>query len=332
MPSMDIFNNDAFGTISLTKGINDLKHVPRRLGQLGIFAETGVTTTTVAVERQGDTLVLVPAGQRGGIALPSGIDRRNMINLSTIHLPQVATVMADSVQNVRAFGSETEVQTVQNIVLQHQVKQRRAIDATIEYQRIGALKGAIVDSNGSTVLTNLFTAFGVEQQTQDMGLDVTTTKVRNTALAAKRKVEDALGDGFYTGMRAICSASYFDAMIGHADVEAAYERWMNGEHLRNDPRGGFMFAGIMWEEYRGTVNSIDFIGAGDAYLFPEGVPDLFQTHFAPADYTETVNTIGLPYYSKQEALQLGKGILLESQSNPISLCTRPRAVVKLTAA
>jgi hypothetical protein len=46
---------------------------------------------------------------------------------------------------------------------------------------------------------------------------------------------------------------------------------------------------------------------------------------------ETVNTIGLPYYAKQEELRMGKGIDLESQSNPISICTRPRAVIKLTA-
>jgi hypothetical protein len=45
---------------------------------------------------------------------------------------------------------------------------------------------------------------------------------------------------------------------------------------------------------------------------------------------ETVNTIGIPYYAKQEARRMNKGIDFEAQSNPINLCTRPRAIVKLT--
>ena len=102
--------------------------------------------------------------------------------------------------------------------------------------------------------------------------------------------------------------------------------------LRNDVRGGFRFGDVFWEEYRGQVGAQKFIADGEAYLIPEGVSDLFVTHYAPADYMETVNTIGLPYYAKQEVMDFNKGIMVETQSNPISLCTRPRAVVKLTVA
>ena len=80
------------------------------------------------------------------------------------------------------------------------------------------------------------------------------------------------------------------------------------------------------------MNSIDFIDTNSAYLVPEGVAELFIARFAPADYVETVNTLGLPYYAKQEAMRMGKGIDIETQSNPITLCTMPRACVKLTTA
>jgi hypothetical protein len=105
---------------------------------------------------------------------------------------------------------------------------------------------------------------------------------------------------------------------------------MNGEFLRADNRAGFYFAGVFWEEYRGNVSGQPFVADGTALMIPEGVPDLFVTHFAPADYMETVNTLGLPYYAKQEAMDFGKGIMVEAQSNPISLCTRPAAVVVLS--
>jgi hypothetical protein len=60
----------------------------------------------------------------------------------------------------------------------------------------------------------------------------------------------------------------------------------------------------------------------------EGVPDLFITRFAPADYVETVNTIGLPRYAKQIPMRNGKGIELEVQTNPINLCTQPGVLLK----
>jgi hypothetical protein len=330
MPTMDIFNNDAFSVSSLTKAINETAHVPGRLGALGLFSEEGITTTSIQIEKVGESLSLVPAGERGAPANPVGGDKRTMLSFNAIHLPQRSTILADTIQNVRAFGSENELQTVQGVVNQRLAKHRRNLDATIEFQRMGALKGLIVDADGSTPLVNLFTQFGVSQQVQDMDFGGSTDP-RANAMAAKRKVEDALGNGTYTGLRAFCSADFFDAMIGDADVKNAYDRWMDGEFLRNDPRGGFFFGGIYWEEYRGNVGGNAFIAAGDAYLVPEGVPDLLVTHYAPADYMETVNTIGLPYYAKQEELRMGKGIDLESQANPISICTHPRAIIRLTA-
>ena len=64
---------------------------------------------------------------------------------------------------------------------------------------------------------------------------------------------------------------------------------------------------------------------------PLGVPDMFLTRFAPADYLETVRGIGLPYYTKTAPMRMNKGIQLESQSNPLNINTRPDAVIRLKA-
>ncbi|QRQ86254.1 major capsid protein [Cupriavidus oxalaticus] len=332
MPHLDIFNNDAFSVASLTKAINDVPHQPTRIGELGLFTEESITTTALSIEKQGTTLSLVPAAQRGAPGKPVTNDKRQLVSINTVHLPQRGAVVADEVQNLRAFGSETELEAVQTLVNKKLAKMRRNIDVTMEYQRIGAIKGQVLDADGTTVLLDLWSTFGVSQQSFPMVLGTDSTKVRLKAVAAKRLVEDALGGLMYRGLRALCSAAFFDALVGHPAVERAYDRWMNGEFLRTDKRAGFEFAGITWEEYRGNVGGNDFIEDGDAHLVPEGVPDLFVTNFAPADYMETVNTNGLPYYAKQEAMGFNKGVELEAQSNPISICTRPRAVVKLTVA
>lgn len=330
MASLDIFNSDAFGMQSLTKSINEQPYVPGRLGALGLFEEEGVSTTSVSVEKLGETLALVPASERGSPGTPVNGDKRTAVNFSCIHLAQRGRILADEIQGVRAFGSETELETVQNVVNKRLGKMRRRLDATIEYQRMGALKGQILDANGSTVLVDLFTQFGLTQQTKAMVLGTATTKVRTKVLEAKRLMEDALGNAMYTGARALCSPAFFDALTSHDLVEKYFINWQSNEVMRQDARAAFLFGGVLWEEYRGAVGGVDFITSGDAYLVPEGVPDLFVTHYGPADYVEAANTIGLPYYAKQEPLPFGKGVDVESQSNPISICTRPRAVIKLT--
>ena len=329
---MDIFNDDAFSVVSLTKAIEDTPFVPGRVGQLGIFSEEGVSTTSISIEKIGSTVSLVPAASRGSSGRPMGNDKRQMIPFTATHLPQRASILADEVQNLRAFGSESEVETAQRLMNRKLAKMRRDLDTTIEYQRIGAIKGSILDSDGTTELLNLHTAFGTSVTSHSLVLGTAGTPVRNKVIEARRKMEAALGGLTYSGARVLCSASFFDALVGHAKVEAAFDRYMNGEFLREDQRGGFYFAGVFWEEYRGQVGATKFIADGEAWMVPEGVPDLFVTNYAPADYMETVNTLGQAYYAKQEPKDFGKGIDVETQSNPIHICTRPAVPVKLLAA
>jgi hypothetical protein len=207
---------------------------------------------------------------------------------------------------------------------------RTNIDITLEWQRMGALKGIVLDSDGTTELANLYTLFGLSQVTHDMALDSDTTKVRNKTVEFKRKIEDGLDGLPYQGIRVLCSSTFFDAFVSHPAVELAWLRFQESENLRADLRKGFRFGDVFWEEYRGNVGGHAFIADNKAYAIPEGVPKMFLTRFAPANYMETVNTIGLPYYAKQKSMDYDKGVEFESQSNPIMINTRPNAVVELS--
>jgi hypothetical protein len=329
MPALDIFQNDAFGVVSLTKAINDVPYEPKRLGELGWFSEEGVTTTSLMIEREGTTISLVPSGARGAPAKPVGPDKRKVVPLPAVHLPQRATINADEVQNVRAFGSETDEMTVMSLVNKRLVKLRRNIDTTIEWQRMGAVKGQILDADGS-VLLDLFQTFGLSKVTKALALNVDATKLRSLVVGAKRTMEVNLGGLGYRSIRTLCSASFFDAFVDHPAVQRAYDNFQDRAKLQEDLRGGFMWGGVFWEEYRGNISGQPFIADGKAHMVPEGVPDLFSTTYAPADYMETVNTVGLPYYAKQELKEFNKGVEIEAQSNPITFCTRPDALIELS--
>jgi hypothetical protein len=84
----------------------------------------------------------------------------------------------------------------------------------------------------------------------------------------------------------------------------------------------------MWENYRGSVGSIDFIDSDTCRFFPTGVPGLFDEIAAPANFMETVNTVGKPYYAKQRKLPYDVGVELHTQSNVLTMCTRPSVLVK----
>lgn len=326
---LDVFKGDAFTLTKLTAAINELPYQPGRIGASGLFSEEGVTTTTVLIEFDGDKLALVPNVPRGAPAQPKSTGKRRALPFLVPHLPQRSTIMADQVQGVREFGSEDATAGVQAVVNRHLANHRRDLEVTIEYHRMGAIQGMVLDADGEAIF-DLFTYFGVTQQTHVINFSNANTKVLAKVIEAKGKIEDYLGGQMITGFRAYCSPEFFAELVSHPAVEKAYERWRDGQFLRTDNRQGFMFGDVEWIEYRGSVGDRRFIEAGAAYLLPVGVPDLFITRFAPADYVETVNTVGLPFYSKQELLRFGKGVELESQSNPLNLLTRPRAVVKLT--
>lgn len=329
MADIAIFEDDAFSVPSLTAAISEQEYLPGRISSLGLFREEGTTSLTVQIEKDGDTLALVPAGERGTSGLVVGGSRRTLIPFNTVHLPERFTIKADEIQGIRAFGTRTELQSVQDVVNRRLAKARRQLDATHEFQRMGALSGQVLDADGKTVLLDIYKAFGVQRQKMSMGLGNPDTDVRVRAGEALDMQEDALGSVTSTGSRAFCGKNYWNKLISHKSVRDTYLNTMQAAALRGDSRESFEFGGIVWERYRGKVSGVAFVHDDQARLIPEGVPDLYISTFAPADYMETVNTEGLPYYSKIEPLPFNKGVSGEAQSNPLHLCTRPRAQIQL---
>lgn len=326
----NVFESDAFSLKSLTAAINEVEYTPRRLGELGVFDAAGITTTQVVIEKDGDKLALVESKPRGAPATVVGGSKRSVVPFMTAHLPTRATILADEVQGVRAFGTEDAAEQLQTVINGRLAKMARRIDVTHEYHRIGAVKGLVLDANGD-VLYDLFRAFGMEQKTVPMALDTAGTDLQLKCLDILEAMEKGLGDLFFDGGRVLCGQAFWRKFVSHKSVKAAFERFQEGEKNRNDPRTPFYFGGLFWERYRGTVGEKPFIKEGEAYAMPMGSDDLFMSRFAPGDYMDTVNTLGLPFYSSSEPLPHGKGVELEAQSNPAHLNTRPKSCIKLVA-
>ena len=93
---------------------------------------------------------------------------------------------------------------------------------------------------------------------------------------------------------------------------------------------GFPFNDVDFVNYRGKVGTVDFIDPLICRFIARGVNGLFIDQIAPANYEETVNTRGQRMYAKQERLDFDTGRKLQSQHNILSMCTRPKTLIKGT--
>jgi len=167
---LDVFKADAFSVTSLTDALNNLKFVPGRIDELGLFRGTGINTTTIAIEQKNNVLSIISPTARGGPGTTLDKGKRNLRNLTVPHFEVNDAVMAEEVQGIRAFGEEQAVETVMGKVAERQATHVDSFAATTEYSRVGAIKGVVTYNDGTTL--NLFNEFGVSQIAErDFDLD-----------------------------------------------------------------------------------------------------------------------------------------------------------------
>jgi len=328
---LDVFKQDAFGVLSLTDAVNKMPYIPGRAGKVIDWGEEGVTTTVIGIEEISGSLQLINPSARGGPGTAVAKDKRKFRNLNVPHYQIDDGIYADEVQGIRAFGLVNQVQTVQGVVnarMQQHVQLK--IDPTLEYQRVGAVKGIILNGDGTT-LYNLFTEFNVTPPTE-VAFDLTVSAnglVRKICTDVVRTIANAMGGVPYSGVYAFCSDAFWDDLIKNAEVRATYLSQVEASQLRLGVAYEiFNFGGITFENYRGSVGATPFIAADKANFFPYGSAGLWRTVNAPADYVETVNTPGLPRYAKQFPMPNDKGVNMEVQANSLSYCTRPATLVQ----
>lgn len=335
MATLDIFNNDVFSFTSMSSSINLIPFTPMQVGGLGIFNDLPVRTTTIWVEERQGRLALIQSSPRGGPGMPMGLNRRVARNFQIPHLQIDDSVMADEIQNIRDFGSEDQVRSIEGLVAEKQAAHVESIETTIEFQRMGAIQGTVRDAD-LTVMVDLFTEFGITR-VDGFAFDFANA----TVPAVLQMIDDIhlsirtqMGGTMFNGYHAFCGHQFISELRTHDAYRSTVQRFedgvlLNETFMQNPGNRGvqrIVFQNTIFEEYQGTVSGVDFVAPTDAHFFPLS-PIIFNTYFGPAEYEETVNTLGLPRYARQWPMENSKGRFMEVQSNPLSLCLRPATLV-----
>ena len=182
----------AFGDAAeLTGLINKAKFNPGTIARLGLFTESGISSTLATIDIEDEALTLLPTAPRGGVGAVHRDRDTGGIEVSALHIPTRASVYADSVQNKREVGGVglDSPEKVRNRTL---AGMRKNIELTIEQHRFGAIKGQILDTDGS-VLMDTYAAFGISQVVVNLDLASATKLLLNEVIAAERASEQALG-------------------------------------------------------------------------------------------------------------------------------------------
>lgn len=341
MASMNIFLNSAFNMTSLTGTIEKVQFLPQMLGSLGIFEPMPVRTRNVFVERRGSTMTLIPTSPLGAPPKELAVDDRNLVPLKTSRLAKGFTMYASEVEDIRAFGSETELMQVQAEYLRRAAMVRNDMELTHEHMRLGALQGIVLDADGSTVLQNYFTEFNVAPPAAvNFNFTVTTTDIRQVVKTMVRDLVRTSG-GAITGVaqiHALAGDGFYDKLVSHPTVTATYMNWAAAGDLRGNAGGigaafgDFTYGGVVWHNYRGTDdNTTVAIPTNEAIFFPVGAQGVFKKAMAPAEFGPYIGSPGQDTYllnlMDRDRQAWSRG---ELYSYPLYLCQRPDLLRKAT--
>ena len=329
-------DQDAFGMVSLTEGINVVPNKYGRLLTSGIFVPEPVRLDKVALEEHNSVLRLLTTQPKGGPAPEAVHGKRRLLTLTVPPIPLSDVILPSAYSGIRAFGTENVMRQYQDVMAQYLEENHGHYEITWEHLMWGALKGEIKDGDGLKVLYNLFDFFGIAKKTINFALANDDTEVDAKCREVIRHIEDNLQGETSNGVHAFVSSEFFDALITHPSVK---EKFLNHSGVaaltQKDPRKGFVFAGINFEEFRGQASpqgggpAVKFIAADYGHAIPTGTHNTFRWIQAPGEFMETVNTLGKALYAKSKAKDFDKGVDLYFESVTMPICKRPGVLVEL---
>lgn len=335
MASMDVLKGDAFSMMSLLEAIENTDHKPQYLGSLNLFTPKPQRLRVVGIESRDNELSLIQTSKVGAPLDQADRDRRKVRNFNTVRIAKGDRLMAEELQGIRAFGSETELSQVQEEIARRMQALVDDVELTWEHHRLGGVQGIVTDADGSTIV-NFFTEFGVVQPDEvDFDFDAHASDVATIAWlrplvenSIVRPMIRASKGAMTTSSRviALCGDGFWDKLVNCPEVRGTFLNQQEAAELRKaSVFGSFVYAGVEWVNYRGTDDgSTVAIGTNKVKFFPVGSNGIFQVAWGPGEFMPSVNMPGvplLPMVVPDEKRQAYADI--EVYSYPLFVCTKP---------
>jgi len=347
MAILDIFNEDAFGLVSMSKAVQKRPFVPQGLAAMGIFQTQRIRTESIAIEYGNSKLKLIQTSRRGDPIEQLGKRKQTIKSYATSRIAEGSRIMASELDFLRSMNQEQGM-----VTLAQELANRLGhgdnigilddVELTMENMRLGAVQGKVLDADGS-IITDWTSEF--HNSTDNGGTGTRKTVVWDLAPAkdggfrrqcneVRREIIKGSGGTFKQNSKIInlCSAGFYDTLIEMKEVRESYRNQENAYYVK----GGDVFdsfeypSGMVWKDYRGTdemtgANSVN-IPTDECVTFPSKTQGGFLEVFAHGETFEDNGTLGQRYYAKTVRDREDTYVDIKGLSYPLLVCTIPESL------
>lgn len=339
--------NFPYTDIELTEQLNRLPNSFGLIRALGLFPDETCRSRYVEIRIEDGVLVTLSAEEPGapGNQIERGTGSSIIIKIP--HIPQGPELITpgDLQGILDQTGRIKEPKTFAKELAKRLGIIRGSHDQTLEYLRLGALKGVILDGKGR-ILYDLYVVFNITKKTVDFKLGTAGTSILDKCEEVLDHILTNLKGETSTGVEAIVSGSFFSRLIQHPKVE---KYWLQTQAagtlatLERSSLGGnwgrvFEFGNVLLREYKGTtpvrnaaglIISEANVADGKGHAYPVGTTNTARTLRGPAHHIDYVNQAAPEVVVTQEPIKHGGGWELKSQSNLLPIWKRPETLVEL---
>ena len=317
----------------LDEAVTQKPNVPSRLLADAMWREKNLTTTAVMVEFIDGKVSLIPDRSRADAPNQKAFGKDSIVRTFRVpHLALQTTIRADQIQDVRKAGTADALLSNAEVVADEIAEHRNSHDATIEHLMLGAVKGKIVDADGSTIIYDLFSEFGITEPTTSLQFSSATADLGLTIEQTKRAMKKALKGDVASGCTVLCSPEFFDALVSHKSTKEAWLRYQDNVLARENTNGKFAWKGMTFEIYDYNIGATPMIEAGHAHAYLTGMRNGFVRYNAPGNMMPEANKLARAFYIDVENLEHKRGVSIYTEGNPLPMCLRPQTLMHFKSA
>ncbi|AUR87519.1 major capsid protein E [Vibrio phage 1.101.O._10N.261.45.C6] len=329
--------NTDFTLVDYTKEINKFPKVWDLISGMGLFSPHNIQTTVAQIEFVQEKVADIAARQRGGERNYVNSEDAETVNLSVPFYPLDKSIRAADIQNFREYGTGNTEKTVMQEVARSMNRVRKSHSQLREKLMANAIQGVGLNAKGVGKSVDYYAEFGQTKVSLDVELTSADVDPSVTAETARRSIiklaQDDKGShaSYYT--IAICGEKYFSNLIANINIEEAY-KYFSSEQDPLRRRLGMNDEGdsVRVFRYKGVTYIEDLSGnfpENKAYMFPQGMEEMFRTYYSPADDMDYANTKGQELYLWFKEDRFNRLAKVESESSMLCVNTRPELVIEL---
>lgn len=336
----DVFNQNAWGAVEIDENIvKKVDFKPQLLGSLALFEPIYSRSMTIAIASSKNTLTLIPTsaiGEAPAELIPPGADVRDF---RAVRLAMGSTINSAELAATLALPFADRTKDIVEEVTDRTGQIKDDLELTWEHMRLGAVLGIVVDADGSTVIRNWYTEWGITAPSSlSFDLDIETTDVRKKCRDIKRAMQKAAKGVWTPSTRvgALVGDTFFDMLTNHKQIKETKLNTPQASTLENiEGYSSIEIEGIIFINYRGTDDGTTLaIDTDKARFFPIGARGAFKVGWAPAsEFKAYLGQRGQEYVGMVLADPSGRDQWdrVELYSYPLFVCTRPEMLLSATA-